>query len=275
MRVAAYGNQYSPVYSAMVMRWPNGPFNYIAYWLDDDHDTKNLKKIKASAATDVEGYFETNLNFRDAAPGMHRLHYRVSRNAIDFGPVHEEPILITRKYVKTEGESVAIIKSYWADDKQGVQNSFANKINVLTWGHTLDPNDYSVGQHSFRVRFQNSAEVWSEENVTYFYKDAAMSRLHEGFIPSDETGIEDMSQSEMVACECENGTIYIDCLSPKLGKTCVITVCDMMGRIVAQQKVTNDNGIHAALSVENFARQILIVKLVCGDMHFSKKMVIR
>jgi hypothetical protein len=49
----------------------------------------------------------------------------------------------------------------------------------------------------------------------------------------------------------------------------------MMGRIVAQQKVINDNGIHAALSVENFARQILIVKLVCGDMHFSKKMVIR
>ena len=275
MRVAAYGNQYSPVYSAMVMRWPNGPFNYIAYWLDDDHDTKNLKKIKASAATDVEGYFESNLNFRDAAPGMHRLHYRVSRNAIDFGPVHEEPILITRKYVKTEGESVAIIKSYWADDKQGVQNSFANKNNVLTWGHTLDPNDYSVGQHSFRVRFQNSAEVWSEENVTYFYKDAAMSRLHEGFMPSDETGIEDLSQSEMVACECENGTIYIDCLSPKLGKTGIIMVCDMMGRIVAQQKVTNDNGIHAAINVENFARQILIVKLVCGDMHFSRKMVIR
>ena len=275
MRVAAYGNQYSPVYSAMVMRWPNGPFNYIAYWLDDDHDTKNLKKIKASAATDVEGYFESNLNFRDAAPGMHRLLYRVSRNAIDFGPVHEEPILITRKYVKTEGESVAIIKSYWADDKQGVQNSFANKNNVLTWGHTLDPNDYSVGQHSFRVRFQNSAEVWSEENVTYFYKDAAMSRLHEGFMPSDETGIEDLSQSEMVACECENGTIYIDCLSPKLGKTGVIMVYDMMGRVVAQQKVTNDNGIHAALSVENFARQILIVKLVSGDMHFSKKIVIR
>lgn len=276
MRVAAYGNQYSPVYSTMVMRWPTGPFNYIAYWLDDDYDSNNLKRIKASGSNAVEGFFETNLNFRDAAPGMHRLHYRVSRNAVDFGPVHEEPILITRKYVKTEGESVAIIKSYWADDKQGVQNSFANKNNVLTWGHTLDPNDYSVGQHSFRVRFQNSAEVWSEENVTYFYKDAAMSRLHEGFMPSDETtGIEDLSQSEIVACECDNGTIYIDCLSPKLGKAGVITVCDMMGRTVAQQKVINDNGIHAALSVENFARQILIVKLVCGDMHFSKKMVIR
>lgn len=276
MRVAAYGNQYSPVYSTMVMRWPNGPFNYIAYWLDDDYDSNNLKRIKASGANAVEGYFEANLNFRDAAPGMHRLHYRVSRNAVDFGPVHEVPILITRKYVKTEGESVTIIKSYWADDKQSAQNSFANGNSVLTWGHTLDPNDYSVGQHSFRVRFQNSAEVWSEENVTYFYKDAAMSRLHEGFMPDDETtGIEDLSQSEVVACECENGTIYVDCLSPKLGKTGVIMVYDMMGRVVAQQKVTNDNGIHAALSVENFARQILIVKLVCGDMRFSRKIINR
>ena len=276
MRVAAYGNQYSPVYSTMVMRWPNGPFNYIAYWLDDDYDSNNLKRIKASGANAVEGYFEANLNFRDAAPGMHRLHYRVSRNAVDFGPVHEVPILITRKYVKTEGESVTIIKSYWADDKQSAQNSFANGNSVLTWGHTLDPNDYSVGQHSFRVRFQNSAEVWSEENVTYFYKDAAMSRLHEGFMPDDETtGIEDLSQSEVVACECENGTIYVDCQSPKLGKAGVITVYDMMGRVVAQQKVTNDNGIHAALSVENFARQILIVKLVCGDMRFSRKIINR
>lgn len=276
MRVAAYGNQYSPVYSTMVMRWPNGPFNYIAYWLDDDYDSNNLKRIKASGANAVEGYFEANLNFRDAAPGMHRLHYRVSRNAVDFGPVHEVPILITRKYVKTEGESVTIIKSYWADDKQSAQNSFANGNSVLTWGHTLDPNDYSVGQHSFRVRFQNSAEVWSEENVTYFYKDAAMSRLHEGFMPDDETtGIEDLSQSEVVACECENGTIYVDCQSPKLGKAGVIIVYDMMGRVVAQQKVTNDNGIHAALSVENFARQILIVKLVCGDMRFSRKIINR
>ena len=276
MRVAAYGNQYSPVYSTMVMRWPNGPFNYIAYWLDDDYDSNNLKRIKASGANAVEGYFEANLNFRDAAPGMHRLHYRVSRNAVDFGPVHEVPILITRKYVKTEGESVTIIKSYWADDKQSAQNSFANGNSVLTWGHTLDPNDYSVGQHSFRVRFQNSAEVWSEENVTYFYKDAAMSRLHEGFMPDDETtGIEDLSQSEVVVCECENGTIYVDCQSPKLGKAGVITVYDMMGRVVAQQKVTNDNGIHAALSVENFARQILIVKLVCGDMRFSRKIINR
>lgn len=276
MRVVAYGNQYSPVYSTMVMRWPNGPFNYIAYWLDDDYDSNNLKRIKASGANAVEGYFEANLNFRDAAPGMHRLHYRVSRNAVDFGPVHEVPILITRKYVKTEGESVTIIKSYWADDKQSAQNSFANGNSVLTWGHTLDPNDYSVGQHSFRVRFQNSAEVWSEENVTYFYKDAAMSRLHEGFMPDDETtGIEDLSQSEVVACECENGTIYVDCLSPKLGKTGVIMVYDMMGKVVAQQKVTNDNGIHAALSVENFARQILIVKLVCGDMRFSRKIINR
>lgn len=275
MRVAAYGNQYSPVYSSIVMRLHGGSNSHLVYWLDDDYDPANLRKVRTTSTNGHDATFDRDINLSTASSGMHRLYFRIAKNGIDQGPVYEVPILISRKYVKTEGESVALVMSYWADDSHNSLKPIANHPTVHTWKHTLDPSDYSVGQHSFRVRFQNSAEVWSEENVTYFYKDAAMSRLHEGFIPSDETGIEDMSQSEMVACECENGTIYIDCLSPKLGKTCVITVCDMMGRIVAQQKVTNDNGIHAALSVENFARQILIVKLVCGDMHFSKKMVIR
>jgi hypothetical protein len=276
MRVAAYGNQYSSVYSAMVMRWPNGPFNYITYWLDDDYDPNNLKRVKANRANAVEGNFEAGLNFRDAAPGMHRLHYRVSRNAVDFGPVHEVPILITRKYVKTEGESVVLVMSYWADDSHNSLKPIANHPTVHTWKHTLDPNDYSVGQHSFRVRFQNSAEVWSEENVTYFYKDAAMSRLHEGFMPDDETtGIEDLSRADNVACTYSNGTIYIDCQSPKLGKTGVIIVCDMMGRILFQQNVSNSHGIHAVLNVNGFARKLLIVKLVSGDMRFSQKVINR
>ena len=183
---------------------------------------------------------------------------------------------MTRKYVKSEGESVVIIKQLWGvDDVMHGPYDVKNPRVTYILQYVLTPEKYSVGQHAFHVQFQNSAEVWSEENVTYFYKDAALSRLHEGFIPSDETCIEDLSQSEMVACECENGTIYVDCLSPKLGKAGVITVYDMMGRVVAQQKVTNDNGIHAALSVENFARQILIVKLVCGDMRFSRKIINR
>ncbi len=276
MRVAAYGNQYSPVYSTMVMRWPNGPFNYLTYWLDDDYDPNNLKRIKTKGANAVEGYFETNLNFRDAAPGMHRLHYRVSRNAVDFGPVHEVPILITRKYVKTEGESVVLVKSYWADNRHTSLTPIANHPTALTWKHTLDPNDYSVGQYSFRVRFQNSAELWSEENITYFYKETANGRLVAGIMPDDETtGIKDLSQSEVVACECDNSTIYLDCQSPKLGKTGVIIVCDMMGRVIAQQNVSNVDGIHAAMNVENHTRQLVIVRLVSGDVHFSKKLVIR
>lgn len=277
MRVAAYGNQYSPVYSAMVMRWPTGPNNYLAYWLDDDYDPANLKRARATSQNGLDATFFTDLHFRDVAPGMHRLHFRVSRNAVDYGTTYEIPILVTRKYTKSEGESVVITKQLWKiDDVMHGPYDVKNPSVTYIQQYELTPEKYSVGQHAIHVQFQNSAEVWSRENITYFYKDAAMSRLHEGFIPSDETtGIEVLSQSEMVACECDNGTIYVDCLSPKLGKTGVITVCDMMGRIVAQQKVTNDNGIHAALSVEKFARQILIVKLVSGDMHFSRKMVIR
>ena len=277
MRVAAYGNQYSPVYSAFVMRLPTGPNNYIAYWLDDDYDPKNLKKARAYSQNGLDATFVADLNLSSASSGMHRLHFRVSRNAVDYGTTYEVPILVTRKYVKSEGESVVIIKQLWGvDDVMHGPYDVKNPRVTYILQYVLTPEKYSVGQHAFHVQFQNSAEVWSEENVTYFYKDAAMSRLHEGFMPDDETtGIEDLSQSEVVACECENGTIYVDCLSPKLGKAGVITVYDMMGRVVAQQKVTNDNGIHVALSVENFARQILIVKLVCGDMRFSRKIINR
>jgi hypothetical protein len=126
------------------------------------------------------------------------------------------------------------------------------------------------------VRFQNSAELWSEENITYFYKETANGRLVAGIMPDDETtGIKDLSQSEVVACECDNSTIYLDCQSPKLGKTGVIIVCDMMGRVIAQQNVSNVDGIHAAMNVENHTRQLVIVRLVSGDVHFSKKLVIR
>ena len=275
LRVAAYGNNYSPVYSVFVMRLPTGPNNYIAYWLDDDYDPNNLKRIKAYSQNGLDATFVTDLNLSSVSSGMHRLHYRVSRNAVDYGPVHEVPVLVIRKYnrdieVTLEGHS------YWIDDGKVHSLEIPDYMSIITKKYVLHPENYSVGQHAFHVQFQNSAEVWSEENVTYFYKDAAMSRLHEGFMPDDETtGIEDFSQPDNVACTYSNGTIYIDCQSPKLGKTGVIIVCDMMGRILLQHKVSNSDGIHAALGVDSFAQQLLIVKLVSGDVRFSQKIVNR
>ena len=277
MRVAAYGNQYSPVYSSFVMRLPTGPNNYLVYWLDDDYDPENLKRARATSQNGLDATFFTDLHFRDVAPGMHRLHFRVSRNAVDYGTTYEVPILVTRKYTKSEGESVVITKQLWGfDDVMHDPYDVKNPSVTYIQQYELTPEKYSVGQHSFHVQFKNSAEVWSRENITYFYKDAAMSRLHEGFMPDDETtGIKNLSQSEIVACECDNGTIYVDCLSPKLGKTGVVSIYDMTGRVISQQNVSNVDGIHAAINVESHTRQLVIVRLVSGDVHFSKKLVIR
>ena len=272
IRVAANGNQYSPVYSSIVMRYPTGPSNYLAYWLDDDYE--NLKRVKATASNTHEGIFEQWLNFSQVPSGMHRLHFRASRNAVDYGPVHEVPILVTRRY--NQDPNVYVMKTSYSDDAHGnVILSTGTKQNSIVWQHSLNPDDFTVGQHKFIVSFQNSAEVWSEKNVTYFYKEGASGRLRAGLMPSDPTGIDDVSGAESFGCTYYNGMIYVDCQSPRLSETGVVIVCDMTGRVIAQQKVTNADGIHAEVSVEGLSNQILIVKLVSGDVRFSKKVVKR
>lgn len=275
MRVAAYGNQYSPVYSSFVMRLPTGPNNYLVYWLDDDYDPKNLKKIRANSQNGLDATFETDINLSSASSGMHRLHYRVSRNAVDYGPVHEVPILVTRKY-NHDAEVTLLNRYFWVDDAKPTSKEIPNNPTIFTQRYLLSPENYSVGQHEFHVQFKNSADVFSEENITYFYKETANGRLVAGIMPDGgSTGIDGVSQTEKVLCVCDNGTIYLDCQSPKLGKTGVIMVCDMMGRVIAQQNVSNVDGIHAAMNVENHTRQLVIVRLMSGDVHFSKKLVIR
>ena len=277
MRVAAYGNQYSPRYIAFVMRLPIGKTKQLTYWLDDDYE--NGRHVVSSNLINKKGrLFIPNLDFSNVSSGMHRLNIRITTNNVDHGVVYEAPILVTRRYIKNKKEEIVTIvsQSNWVDDMIPVEgNDFVPKSLFVSIFH-LNPANYDVGQHEFHVQFKNSAEVWSEENVTYFYKETANGRLVAGIMPDGgSTGIDDFSQTDKVYCVCDNGTIYVDCQSPKLGKTGVITVCDMMGRTIIQQNVSNVDGIHAAINVESHTRQLVIVRLVSGDVHFSKKVVIR
>ena len=268
MRVASLGSQYSPVYSANVMRLRAGANNYLSYWLDDDY--ANRHHVMATAGHGKEPSFKTKLDFSQVSAGMHRLHYRIASQNIDDGPVYEVPVLVTRWY-NDQTDVKVTSQSWWMDDNDANTSVFANPKNIVTQKYTLDPTKFDPGQYAFHVQYQNSAMVWSAENVTYFYKEAASGRLRAGIMPEDPTGIEDTSQAENVSCTYYNGTIYIDCESPQLGKTGVVIVCDMMGRIVAQQSVTNSDGIHAAISVENLANQLLIVRLNSGNVRYSQK----
>ncbi|MBR5687712.1 MAG: hypothetical protein IKX36_07120 [Prevotella sp.] len=274
MRVAAYGCQYSPVYSAYVMRLPQGRATEIIYWLDDDY--KNGRHVlTGNSLTATTTIFNTQLNLSTAPIGMHRFKYRVAYNGFDDGVVYEVPVLITKKY-NSMGEVTVVAESRWLDEASPAEFAVSNPNSIVTRSYTLDPASYTVGQHAFHVQYKNSADVWGEQNVTYFYKDES-GKLRAGLIPDDSDGTDGIGEAdvdEFFICTSERGSIFIDCQSPRLAPTGIVQVYDMTGKMVARQSVNNSDGIHAEISVEGYTKQILIVRLICGEVVFNKKLVI-
>lgn len=272
MRLAIGGSNYSPVYSDLVMRLPNGQKNELIYWLDDDY--KNGRRvIKAKESDDTTSVFNTTLNLSSVSPGMHRFKYRIASNGIDDGVVYEVPVLITQRY-NSQAEVFVVGESHWVDDISPMEYGMSNPKSIITMSYTLDPSQYTVGQHAFHVQYKNSAEVWSEQNITYFYKEAS-GKLRIGIQPDDRDGIDAASVDEHFICFCDRGVIYVDCQSSKLASTGVVQVYDMTGKLLASQAVSNSDGIHSEINMEGVARQMLIVKLLSGEVLFNKKIMLK
>ena len=271
MRLVAYGN-YSPVYSASVMRLPDGEKSEITYWLDDNYDPLHRNVVKGRALNTKTAQIKATLNLSSASKGMHRFHYRITTNGYDDGVVYEVPVLVTELYNKVAATVVS--ESKWMDEGTPASSSISNPESIVTRGYVLNAKNYSVGQHAFHVQYQNSAGVWGEPNVTYFYKEAS-GKLRAGIMPGNEDGIEDAESVEVFCCECSNGTLFVDCLSPNLAANGMVVVYDLAGKVVARKEVHNTDGIHAEISMDGFAKQMLIVKLICGGAHFNKKVIVR
>lgn len=270
-RVVANG-EYSPVYSSSVMRTPDGEMSEIIYWLDDDYEKTNGRHVlKGHGVNETTAIVKGTLDLSYASKGMHRLKYRITTNGYDHGVIYESPILITEKYNKVAATVVA--ESKWMDDAVPGQFTINNPSAMVTRTYTLYAKDYDEGQHVFHVQYQNSAEVWGEPNATYFYKDAT-GAMKIGVMPTDIDGIDDVEQDGEVLCSCEQGFIYVDCLSPLLASTGIVTVYDTTGKVVARQAVNNSDGIHAQINVQTFAKQLLIVRLTSGKVTFVKKMFV-
>ena len=273
MRLAIGGSNYSPIYSGLVMRLPDGQKNELIYWLDDDY--KNGRHvIKAKKMEGKDALFDATLNLSTVAPGMHRFKYRITTNGFDDGVVYEVPILVTKKY-NSQGEVFVVSESRWFDDQTPVQMSLSNPQGMMTRSYVLNPADYADGQHVFYVQYQNSAEVWSETNATYFYKEAETGRLRIGVMPEVVDGIDETGQAEQIVCYCNQGTIFVDCQSSKLASTGIVQIYDLTGKMVAQQTVDNHDGIHAEISVEGYAKQLLIVRVLSGELLYNKKIVVQ
>ena len=271
MRVVANGGQYSPIYSSLVMRLPDGQKKELIYWLDDDYKY-GRHVIKAKTSDGKSATFNTTLDLSSVASGMHRFKYRIATNGFDDGVVYEVPILVTKRY-NSQGEVFVVGESHWVDDVSPMEYSVSNPQSIIIKSYTLDPSQYSVGQHAFHVQYKNSAEVWSEQNITYFYKEAS-GKLRIGIQPDFPVGIDEASMDEHFICFCDRGIIYMDCQSPKLSSTGVVQVYDMTGKLLASQTVNNSDGIHTEINVDGIARQMLIVKLVSGEVLFNKKILI-
>ena len=269
MRVVANG--YSPVYSDLVMRLPNGEHSELTYWLDDDYE--NRQKIKGSSVDGRTIYVGSSLDFSSAPSGMHRLKFRITTNGFDDGPIYEEPVLVTRLY-NNQTDVIIVKESHWLDNVLGTPSDIFNPQSIVTQEYTLDPNQYQTGQHVFYVQFRNSAGVWGETNATYFYKEES-GKLYAGRMPVEVTGIDNGDVSEQFGCNYHDGTLLIDCQSPKLASTGIILVCDQTGKVITRQSVNCKNGIHAEVNVKGPANRLVIVRLLSGDVNISKKIIIR
>lgn len=181
MRMVMYGGEYSPVYTSYVMRLPTGNHSDITFWVDNDY--AHRKTFSSKLAGDV---IQLNglLDLSSVTPGMHYLHYRLATNGYDDGVAYQEPLLVKTRYTKENNPTIVARRS-WIDDGEGGEIS-VGQSEVFVDNVILSPWDYSEGQHTYNVAYLNSAGVWSDTNVTYFYRDPQCpSQLKVGMIADD------------------------------------------------------------------------------------------
>lgn len=270
MRVV--GNDYSPIYSDLVLRLPNGGQTGLTCWLDDDYE--NRQNITGNSIDGRTIDIGSLLDFSSVPSGMHRLKYRITANGFDHGVIYEVPILVTRLY-NNQPDVTIVRQTNWVDEFIKISSDFVYPRSVATPTYTLNPNDYEVGQHAFHVQFRNSAGVWTEVNTTYFYKKEPSGPLYAGRMPADLTGIDEGTVSDYFNCTYRDGTLLVECQSPKLASTGILIVSDQTGKIITRQNVNASNGIRAEVNVNNAIRQLVIIRVLSGDLNMSRKIIIQ
>lgn len=269
MRVAMVGSKYSPVYSATVFRAVDGTHTEITYWLDDDYVHRKVLK-GGNSQNGVITFDQKTMDFTNAAPGVHRLHYRVTSAGFDEGVTYETPIMVKSRY-RDDGNVHIVAENHWVDEQYiEYGDNVSSQSMVFTHNLTLNPNDYAVGQHVLYVAYKNSAQVWSETNATYFYKEASdPNKLKIGRMP---TAIETAELGEL-SVRAQDGTIFVD--SDNAGKRTTIIVSDVQGRVLATETMDSPSGIHATIPVAVTKGSLVIVRVASGKDVETRKIVMK
>lgn len=259
---------YGAVYNSNVLHLRHGDISHLEYWLNDDY--ANRRTLNAKTASGKVSTFDNYINLSALPAGVYYMKYRVPPS----GAVYETAVLLDQRYYNTLNVYIEKEGRWFDNNEPSYFNTTGPHVVTYTNSYVLDPANFSPGQHELHLQYMNSAGVWSEQNVTYFYKGSG-SKLYIGFMPDETDDITDVPIPDEFYCFCEEGIVTVDCRSPRLGESGEVMVYDLMGRLIAHRAVSNMGGIHAELDVSAYASNLLIVRLVSGAVNISRKIMFR
>lgn len=154
IRVSTKNGGKGAIYSTPVVKMAANNFKTIEFWLDDDREhVQTLSGSLSSNGVAIVG----NLDFSDADPGMHYLHYRaIGKDGKPSNAVGEEPIMVKSRY-NTDGSNEYVASySISVDNNEIDSYSLLGKSKERDINYVLDARNLSLGQHNLTVRTWNS-----------------------------------------------------------------------------------------------------------------------
>ena len=154
IRVSTKNGSKSAIYSTPVVKMSANSFKTVEFWLDDDREhIKTLSGSLSSNGVAIVG----DLDFGDAAPGMHYLHYRaVGTDGKPSNAVGEWPIMVKSRY-NTDGSNEYVTSYTISVDNNEVDSyTLLGKPQDREVNYVLDARNLSLGQHELKVKTWNS-----------------------------------------------------------------------------------------------------------------------
>ena len=264
MRIAAYGMQYSPVYSAYVMKVPKGKPAQITFWLDNDYSDRRVVSGNAEGIA----VLANKLDLSYASPGIHHLKLRVRYSDGEDGAVYDEPILVKSQYNIQNPEIVAV--QCWTDDERADEEStVASPASVYTHKVSLSPYDFSDGNHSFNIRYKNNAGVWTETNITYFNKQSIpVAKLW-----LDHSTTVEIVDTDEIQISTRKGLVLIHFSTEHIATKAIVQIFDSYGNILVMDRFESipSNQLEIPIDTTN---GVVLVRVTTSNETISRKVFI-
>ena len=165
IRVSTKNSGKSAIYSMPVIKMAANSFNTVEFWLDDDRE--NVQTLSGSLSSNGVAIVG-DLDFSNADPGMHYLHYRaIGKDGKPSNAIGEWPVMVKSRY-NTDGSDVLLTSySVLVDNEEKDAYNFVGRKKESEIPYMLDASDLSVGTHELMVRTWNSLGTNAIDKATF------------------------------------------------------------------------------------------------------------